>query len=447
MSIDRDQPAAPRCDQVQKYFWRNYIANSIEGGIYIGGMAFLSAESMMPAMVKSLGGPSWLISLTPMMMMLGCVWPPLFTAHVVERLERVKPFAVVSGLFQRLPYLLAALALFFLVDTHPRIVLAVVALAPFVSGLMLGIGMGAWTELVSKVIPEERRASLWAIRYIITALIGVGAGGFIRYVLAAHPGAVGYGILHAVAFGFLMVSFAVFCLIHETPRPKHLPVVERGLGENLRSLPQIVATDARLRRFIIARILRTGLFVMIPFLAIHALEMSGRGEAFLGNLVAAQMIGGIVGNLLAGYLGDRYGGKCVVVLARSLLVVVCLGAAANTSATGFIALFLVLGLAQYADKVGQWTLAVEICPADRRPTYISLLMTVSLPGMLVAMGLSTWIHDAWGLFHPAALVSAAALALSVVFILGVSEPRRTNGVSAAAAGSGSDADPGETPLP
>ena len=413
---------------VQRYFWQNYLAHSIEGGLYMGGLSFLAAETVMPAMVKDLGGPSWLISLMPMMMMFGIGWPSLLTAHWVERLPRVKPFILATGFLQRLPYLIAALSLFLFIDRHPVIVLMLVALAPLLSGLLTGLNFAAWMDLIARIIPEERRASAWAIRWIITAVIGIFAGSIIKSVLARSPGPPGYSILHLIAFGFCMLSYILQAMFHEIPSPYQADL-GRGLAENLRSLPGLLRADRRFLNFISMRMLTMGIYIMTPFLAIHALTILGKDEDYLGFFVIAKMVGSILGNLIAGYLGDHLGSRIPLVLARVILVAVSMVAAVNRFEWGFLAIFFFFGFAFYMNQVGTNTLSLEICPTDRIPTYISLLTTLTSPSMLGAAVISTVVRELTGQFMPAAFISAITVMLSLLFLSRIEEPRKKTGVT------------------
>ena len=69
----------------------NTVAHVIEGGLFIGGLAFVSAETLLPTVIKNLGGGNWLISLMPVMMMAGFMLPPIFTAHWIDRQRRFMP--------------------------------------------------------------------------------------------------------------------------------------------------------------------------------------------------------------------------------------------------------------------------------------------------------------------------------------------------------------------
>jgi MFS family permease len=411
-------------DLVQQHFWRNYLAHVVEGGLYMGGMAFVAADTVMPAMMRSLGGPNWLIACTPMLAGLGFSWLPILTAHWVERLSYVKSFIISVGVFQRLPFLVAAGALFFLAESHPHLTLAAVALAPFLSGTVGGISYTAWLELISKVIPANRRASSWALRFIIGSSIGIGAGGVIRTVLRDHPGHTGYGMLELILFGFLALSFVVFFLIRETGPNPVSDEPPRTLQDNLLSLPQLLAADRRLMDFVRVRFLTLGIFVMTPFLAIHALTTLGKPESFLGLLVTCQMSGAICGNLMAGYIGDRFGGKSLLVASRVLLTGVCVAAGLAHSEGAFLALFFAYGVALHTDAVGNTTISLELCPEGKRPTYMALLAAVAFGGMLAASGLSTLVRNLSADLRPAATLAAVCVAASLFFVLRIPEPRK-----------------------
>ncbi len=405
------------------FSWRNYLAHSIEGGMYVAGLAFLAAETVMPAMVKSLGGPNWLVSLMPMMTALGFSWLPLFTAHRVERLAWVKPFVMKTGIFQRLPFLVAGLALLLFADRLPNLVLYTVAFAPFASGAVGGISYSAWLELISKTIPEKRRASSWAIRFVISGAFGIIAGVVIKSTLERYPGPRGYAFLHLITFGFLALSYMIFLLIREE-LPSRRTSNRRKLSENLISIPALLREQPALAFFAGSRLMSYGIFITVPFLSIHALETLNKPESFLGILVTAQMIGAICGNFLAGHIGDRIGGKLVLIIALASFVASSLGAAVNTGEWGFLGLFFVFGTGFYMNMVGDFTVSLELCAPERRPTYLSFLATIKFFGMLMAAGLSTLVRELFGALQPAAMLSAAFLTVSFVLLLKVPEPRK-----------------------
>lgn len=427
MTIARQTTKRKYQEELAHSFRRNYLAHIFEGGFYLGGMTFLAADTVMPKMIESLGGPAWLIAFMPPAMFLGLVLPPLLVAHWVERMNRVKPLVLVTGVFQRIPMLLAALALFYWAESRPLTTLVIVAAAPFVGGIIGGISLSAWMELIARTIPVHRRASTWAMRAVVTSAIGVVAGETIRRVLTKYPGPVGYGILHLIAFAFLVLSYIVFTAVREISHETRPPAPHQRLAQNLRSIPAMVRSDRCLRNFAAMRILSTGILVMVPFLSIHALNVLQKDDAYLGTLVLAQMIGGMFGNTLAGGIGDTHGSKVLLIAAGLSLTGVCLAAVVCTSEPAFMAIYFFFGLGTSTGRVGQSTLAIEISPVERRPTYMAFLTTVFFPSMLIAAGLSAVMRQAFNSFWPMAIVAAAMQIGSLLFLMRVREPRKDNG--------------------
>lgn len=409
--------------EVRTHFRRNYTAHCLDGAFFIGAMVFVAADTVMPAMIRSLGGGDWLIALMPQMMMLGFLLPPLMTAHRVERMERLKGFILTCGIFQRLPYLLAALGLLFFADSHPLAVLLLAAFAPMLSGLAGGISIGGWLEMTSRLIPARRRSSGTAIRAVSGAVIGIGAGEIIRRTLAEHPGPEGFGILHLWAFGFLCLSFVSFCLFKEVPKPLNASQPKRNLIQNLRAMPELLRSDPLYRRFIFVRFLSSAPFILTPFLGLHAVNATGGNGSFLGAIVQAQTLGGILGNIAAGWLGDRYGGRLPMKWSQVGYLLVCGGAIFSQSEWAFLLTYLVLGAAQSGYLVGQQTLAIELSPEDRRPSYFALISIVLFGGMLLIAGMSTLLQKLFASVTPAAIVVAIAMIGAHFVLEKIPEPR------------------------
>ena len=166
-----------------------------------------------------------------------------------------------------------------------------------------------------------------------------------------------------------------------------------------------------------------GMYVMSPFLTIHTLAELKRPESYMGYLVAAQMLGGIIGNGLAGYLGDRNGGKVPMILSRFALIFACLWVWVAKSEWEFLTIFMLFGFAFYSDQVGTTTLCIEISPLKRRATYLAIMSTLTMPSMLVASAVSSWVWTATETFSFLAAITAATMAVSLYYLARIDEPR------------------------
>ena len=220
--------------------------------------------------------------------------------------------------FDITPYyaIVAGLMLLLLAGGWPTVVLVAVGLAPLASSLAGGLSVTAWQQLVMKTIPVRRRPMLFGLRDVIGCLLGIAAGLVVKWTLEAWPGSTGYALLYLMVFAVLAASYAVFAAVHECGRHPPIPERRATLGENVRIIPSLLRADRRYTRYLIAGMLVNGLFIMMPFLAIHAREVTGQPESFLGELVMATMVGAMIGNLVAGQTSARLGCKPALVSSR-----------------------------------------------------------------------------------------------------------------------------------
>ncbi len=408
----------------KRNFRRNYAAHAIEGGFYMAGLAFIAYETVLPPIIKSLGGPAWLISLAPALATIGFAIPPLFTAHLLEPLTRKLPVVAWNGIFIRGPFLVAALCLFFLAESHPMLTLAAVALAPFLNGFINGLVCPAWFELFAKTVPPQKRASLFAVRLVIAGIGGLIAGKTISYVLGVHPGPTGYAILHLICFSCLMVSFFVFLGIKETPMPPLSKRTPRTLKESLAEVPKIVRKDLNFRSFLISRIFGCAPYAAFPFLSIHALEALKLPQSYLGGFIMAFTIGSLAGNFFAGYLGDKFGGRIPLVAATAIYMLAFGTAVFANSLWLFLGVFLLTGFCRDATNVAANTLQSEIPPHSRRLKYLAIAMALLAPGMILAplLGSVLWKVGAGSFVYPAAL-TLLLLSISLYLAWKIRDPR------------------------
>jgi MFS family permease len=404
---------------------RNFACHVVEGGLYIGGLSFVHSHTVLPRVLEQLGAPPWLVALAPGLLSIGFILPGLFVAHRIEQLPSMRRWVVTLGVWQRLPYLLAALMLWFAAE-HPQLALPAVLGAPLVSGLVGGIAVNAWKEYVASTIPERLRASMWASRFVLGTVLGLGAGGVVSEVLARAPGPRGYAWLHLGTFVCVAISFVVFLGTSERARPvRHK---QQSLSQFMRGVPALAASDRRFQLYLWARIPVHAIYILVPFLGIHALRTLGQPDSFLGSLLTFNMLGSLLGYTIAGYSGDRHGGRLSMLVAHfGWLIVAALAPVADAS-WQFQALFAVLGVALSMSAVGLSTLDLEITPLERRVSFQAVLGVFTLLGLVSASLASALVRqiteNIWALCAPALALTVVSLVLFYI----IEEPRRPAGV-------------------
>lgn len=402
---------------------RNFICHCLEGGLYMGGVAFLQPETVMPKMVEQLGGRSAIIAIMPAILPAAFAMAGLFVSPLVERLTNFKLWVMSFGLLQRLPYLITGLVLWFWQDAGPWL-LPLVVLTPVVSGLIGGVGAVAWMEMVTRMVPERVRAAGWAARYITQACIGMVAGAVIHQVLTHAPGQRGYAMLHLITFGFLLLSWLSQSFMRELPEshPYH-PPHSGNYWSYLRSLPGLLGEQPQLLKLIAARFTGMGYLMVVSFLTLHALHTTGRPAADVGIFVSIQYISTILGSMLAAWMGYHKGGKMLLILSRIICITLCVWASLTHSFGGFSAAFFILGFGQFLDKVGDLTLAAELCPPERRSTLQAVLGFCNVWALMLATSLGGVIYSLSGSFYLVACLAAVMSAISILILRGIPEPR------------------------
>lgn len=401
---------------------RNWLAHVVEGGLFMGGLALVNAQTLLPSVVQGLHGPEWLVALMPALMMVGFLLPPVFTAHAIGNLGRFRPLLLWTGMFQRLAYLGAALVL--LLSDDPFWCLVAVALAPLISGLCGGISLTAWQQLLVRTVGSGQRSSLFAWRYVLGSILGVGAGWAVHATLTATPGMRGYGLLHLWTFLILAASYAAFVLVREPEAPAHREP-ETGLWDNVRAMPALLLADRRLSLLLLASAIYGLTGALVPYLAIRARLVCAAPESFLGELVSWQMAGAIAGGLVAGWQGDRHGGKRPLQAGRLLFLVVCVAAPFASTAWAWRLLFLAFGVAVNATMVGANTIQLDILPEHGRANRLAIMSACQLPVTIIASLIGGM---AWSLFGEAAFLWLAlgagiAVVAALLLLARMPEPR------------------------
>jgi MFS family permease len=400
----------------------------LEGGFYMAGLAFIQSETVLPSFVKQLGGSDSLVAQVPVLLTAAFPVFGLFVAPLIERMARLQPYVVSFGVLQRLPYLIAALLMFFLPQPSNSMLLAIVVLAPVASGLVGGMATNAWMEMVTRMIPPHLRASGWAIRYTIQGVVGLAAGVVVQWVLTHHAGAQGYAWLHLISFGFLVCSWIAQSRMKEESRPLPAkPGPHQSYGEYLRGLPGMLLSQPLLRRYVVMRFFGTGFLMLVGQLTVHALQITQRPDADKGMLLTASMIGSLLGNLFAGLRGNRHGGRIVMIFSRVICIGLCFALPFVASFWGFLVLFFFWGFGRFVDLVGDLTFSAELCPENRRPTYLAILASCQSIALLTAASLSGWVFRLTQNMNAVALLSACFAMVSLFLLRFLPEVRGKEG--------------------
>lgn len=362
------------------------------------GTAFVEGNTVLPTYVSTLTSSPLLIGLVTTIRSFGYFLPQIFVAGYIGRLAKKKPFMMGAGHIMRASALcMAASAL--LASRQKATALAIFYVSLVFMSFSDGFGGLPWMDLVARTIPADRRAGLFGAMQASGGVAAFGAGFLIRYLLGMNDR---YPYNYAAVLGLgalgLYASLTAMHFIQEPPGqgPDHA----MSMGEYLRGLPGAWRGSALFRKLIYTRLLLGGMYVALPFFAIHAQKDLGFPAAMVGLFVSAQMVGTVACGPLWGYLGDNRGAHwilrivSVMTFATGVMALAARAAhsagAVSMSYAAYFLIYFCLGGSFGGIWIGFTNYLMDIAGEESRGTLIGLFNTIAAPLTLLTLA-GGWI--------------------------------------------------------
>jgi MFS family permease len=401
----------------------NVVALGADLALFLVGLSFASQSTILPAFAAHLGAPNIAIAAIPALMTLGWFVPALFLAGHTASLPHRLPFVLRYTVWERAPFLVIALAAFFLAPSAPGLTLAVLLLALIVITGTGGALLPAWMDIVGRTVPVALRGRFFAGANIVASVGGLLGGFATAYLLATVPAPASYGICFLLAAAFTGVSYVALALVREPAAAETAPAV--ALRAYLRTIPDVLRGDRNLVWFLVARAVAVAGTLASGFFTIYALKAFAAPDWWVGVFTTALMAGQIAGNVVLGWLADRAGHLPVLICATVAMLAANAAALGAVSLPVFTAVFILAGIHQAGLEVSSMNVLLEFAPSvAARPTYLGLARTAVGPVAFATPLVAGVLVDVVG-FRPIFALGSALGALAVVLLVTkVRDPRR-----------------------
>lgn len=396
------------------------------------GLAFLGPTTVLPALVRQLGGGPVVVGSLGAIQSGGWLLPQLFAGRIVANQPLVKSHVVLPLIASR-----AALALFVPVllwgaVRAPGLALAALLVSYAIFNVADALGSVGWFELLGKCIPAERRGRALGLGEALSGLFGIAVGAAVAAILARRAPFPANNtfllILACLCFSASVVALAAM----KEPQGVTSGEVQPRWREYLPRLLVIVRSDRDFRWLVVLRGAAGLADMASAFYVLYAVDRLGMPQEEFGLLISAGVVGTLLGALMLGHLSDRLGSAQAIKAgmifrclrpALALLAPLVAGYHRWAGPGMFVLIFALGGAAGPAHMIGFMNRLLEIAPPAERTAYVALANT--LEGLVtVAPLLAGWLLQATSYEALLGLTLILALLGLVGAVFSPATPRR-----------------------
>ncbi len=285
----------------------------------------------------------------------------------------------------RLQYLLFALIAFLPPAYRVPALLVLIA----AQGIPMCVANVAFTSIIGDVVAPERRPRVVSNRNILLALISAATALAAGKLLNVLPMPLNYQILFFVAYAFGLLSmFALSRLVvPDVEQVGSFSLQPRLFTQQIREIVQIATSNRAFMRFTLGSlIMHAALVYAWPLFALWWINGLKASESVVGLVATGNLLVIVLANPVWARIAERKGNRFVLLAGFLGVCVVPVAYCLAPSAELVIIAEIIAGLAVPGVSMGLFNSMLEVCPAERRPAYISFYSaTVNIPIFLAPM--------------------------------------------------------------
>lgn len=401
--------AVERTRRIDRNFWLG-----VSNGVFVnGGEAFFNSSLVIAPFLAQLGTSPIVIGLIPALRVGFFFLPQLLVANRLSHEPlKLKYYRVTSTVRNAAFFAMTGVVLF-AGGLDPAFVALIVVVMVAINAVSSGIGGVPFADVTAKIVPHARLGTFWAIRNVLGGGIALVAGFVLREILGSDiPFPRNFGYIFLGGTVLASIGNASFSFVKEPPGETG---IRRPLLGMLRYIPDLLRTDASLRRFLRVRLLGLAALLAEPFYGIHALIRLEAPESALGIYIIAATIAAIVANFAFRRPANSGRNVFILQIGYACYVLALVSALVIQDWRLFSLVFMFAAIGNAAVGSAAWNLLYAIAPASERALYIGIInSTLAVPSLLpILAGAAIVFVDLRVLFVIGALLGIAAFAFSL----------------------------------
>ena len=349
-------------------------------------------STVMPLMVHHFSQSAFLVGLYAALLRGGAIVIQLYASFHAQNYKRVIPYLRKVFFFRFLAWFSIGLFIALIGDSNKSLTVALIGVGLFFFSFTAGFGAIYFKELQAKLFSKKYRGKTMANRNVAGSIASIISGGVTGYVLSNFQAPQNYAYLFMISSAIMAIGFIIFGTIDE-PIKENVSTKEKSFKEFIKNANKLLRQDNRLKKQTLAIFLSFGYMFAMPFVILKANSTFELTGWMLGGFITIQMIGSIIGSSLLWRRISNY--ENMLTLAFVLAILPFIVALFAENVYGYMAIFLLFGIAIDGFNIAGMNLIIEIAPEDKRPIYTALQTNISSIGLFFPI-LGAWVLHTFG---------------------------------------------------
>ncbi len=361
---------------------RNFILGVLNGILFFFSASFISSSTILPVFISKFSSSSFILGLIAAIEATGWQLPQAFIAKFLEDKTYKKFMYVIPSYIRFTAILIIALTTFRALNIRYYLPLFLILYSIYLLGG--GVAGISFMDIVSRVIPVNRRGSFWGMRMGFGGILALIGGYVAKIILGKFAFPENYALLFLIATVSIFIAITLFSSVKEPPevKIKKQRSYRSFFGEGIK----IFGRDGNFRALFVVRALFAIYFMSIPFYIIYIKKNLNLNDASVGYFIMAQMFGYIVSNLLWSRLSNKDKNDLVLRIASVSLfltpVLTIMGIKLHLSYFFLLIPFIFLGAGITGINTGYLNSLLKIAPEENRQLYLGIFNTMLVPFLI-----------------------------------------------------------------
>jgi len=362
----------------------DHIKNVLHGFFLSIGTTIAEPHTILPLIVSHFGGGAILIGFFSSLLRGGAIIIQLWAAFHAQAYPRMMPYFRKVLVTRFLSWLFIGLAILIFKDDYPTLTLFSIGIGLFIFSFSAGFGAIYFREITAKLFSHKFRGYTMSVRQFFAGAAAIMSGVVAGYILNIFEAPFSFAILF-IASAFLM-GFGYWAIgTVDEPIKEKVTKKEKSFKLFLKNTLQTLKSDSQLQIQVTTFLLAYSYLFSLPFIILDAKNTINLDGTAIGMLITAQMVGGMLSNIIWGKLSSKGLNRLIANLTIFMSIISIIIAFFAESLYIYMLIFFIIGASMDGNRISSSNLLLILAPDEKRPIYSALQTNIVSFGMFFSI--------------------------------------------------------------